>query len=96
MIQTRDTPTSFFYVDPPYPESCQGHYSGYSLANFEELLTLLSSIEGKFLLSSYNYDVLADYTARNGWYQQTKEMRVTAAKEAGKMKIEVLTANYPI
>ncbi|MEQ1678846.1 MAG: DNA adenine methylase, partial [Chitinophagaceae bacterium] len=53
IIQSRDTVDSFFYVDPPYPNSNCGHYSGYTVDMFESLLKSLSNVEGKFLLSSY-------------------------------------------
>lgn len=97
VILSRDTDTSFFYVDPPYPESNQGHYSGFTIENFEELLTVLSNIAGKFLLSSYDYPVLTQFAEAHGWYQVKKEMRITASKDdKTKRKIEVLTANYKI
>ena len=96
VISSRDTESSFFYVDPLYPDTDQGHYSGFSINDFEELLTLLSGIKGKFLVSSYDYDLLTEVANAQGWYQVKKEMRITASKEEGKKKIEVLTANYSI
>lgn len=98
IIQSRDTPDSFFYVDPPYYNSNCGHYDGYSLEDFERLLDVLSKIQGRFLLSSYPSDVLAKYTKANGWNQQVYEQGVTVNSKSGyqKKKWEVLTANYPI
>ena len=97
VIESRDSETSFFYVDPPYPETNCGHYGGYRLADFEVLLKLLATIKGKFLLSSYDYDLLSRYTADNGWHQFKKEMVISAKKgKRDKMKVEVFTANFPI
>jgi DNA adenine methylase len=97
VIASRDTETSFFYVDPPYPNAAQGHYSGYRMEDFTQLLDVLKSIKGKFLLSSYDYDVLTDYTEAHGWHQLKKEMIVSAKKgKRDKKKVEVFTANYPI
>lgn len=97
IIQTRDTKDSFFYVDPPYPNSNCGHYSGYTVAMFEELLKVLCSIEGKFLLSSYPIDVLEKYRKKYGWFQRSVEQNVSVNKgSSGKKKIEVLTANFQI
>jgi DNA adenine methylase len=96
IIKSRDTKDSFFYIDPPYPNSNCGHYSGYSVAMFEELLKVLCTIEGKFLLSSYPIDVLEKYKKKNGWFQTYVEQKVSVNKGSGKTKIEVLTANFNI
>lgn len=96
IIQSRDTPDSFFYVDPPYFNSNCGHYDGYSAEDFEALLRLLSGIQGRFLLSSYPSDLLVSYAAKNGWYSRSVEQRVSVNKGYGKKKVEMLTANYPV
>jgi DNA adenine methylase len=75
-----------------------GHYDGYSIEDFEALLTLLSQIKGKFILSSYPYDVLDKYTQDKGWFSKRFEMTKsidTGAKER-KKKVEVLTANFEL
>lgn len=96
IIKSRDTKASFFYCDPPYFNSDCGHYKGYSKEEFEKLLILLSSIEGRFLLSSYPSDLLAVYTKKHKWHRVQIEQKVSVNKGYGKKKIEVLTANYPI
>lgn len=96
IIRSRDAKTSFFYCDPPYYNSDCGHYDGYSLDDFENLLKLLSQIEGKFLLSSYPSPILAKYKKEFGWHQIQVEQRVSVNKGAGKQKIEVMTSNYPL
>jgi len=98
VIRSRDTPDSFFYCDPPYFNSNCGHYDGYSQADFEALLKLLSSIEGKFLLSSYPSPLLQSYAQRHGWHTWSIEQGVSVNAKSGylKRKTEVLTANYAI
>ena len=98
IISSRDAPDAFHYIDPPYFNSNCGHYTGYGEADFSNLLTLLASIKGKFLLSSYPSDVLAIYTAANGWYQKEviKTLNVDARRLEPKKKREVLTANFPL
>lgn len=98
IIQSRDTPESFFYCDPPYYNSDCGHYDGYTIEDFEKLLKTLSGIKGKFLLSSYPSEILARFKKANGWYQQIFEQGVSVNAKGGyiKKKWEVLTANYPI
>jgi DNA adenine methylase len=100
IIRSRDTEDTFFYCDPPYPDTDQGHYDGYSSADFRELLETLSKIEGRFLLSSFRHDYLAVYMEKYKWSQFEIRMAkpMSAQNGAGRtlQKIEVLTANYPI
>jgi DNA adenine methylase len=98
IIRTMDTPESFFYCDPPYPDTDQGHYDGYSSDDFRALLETLSKIEGKFLLSSFRHSALAEYTEKHNWSQFEIKMNksITAATGHTRKKIEVLTANYLI
>ena len=98
IIESRDTPESFFYCDPPYFNSDMGHYDGYTEMDFEALLKLLSRIEGKFLLSSYPSALLERYVAENGWKQDTVEssVSVSSQKKHAKRKVEVMTRNYDL
>jgi DNA adenine methylase len=98
IITSRDRPDSFFYVDPPYYNSDCGHYDGYSVQDFENLLITLSKIEGKFLLSSYHSPVLKKYCKEFGWKQKSFDSKVSVANnnstKPAKIKTEVLTSNY--
>lgn len=95
VVKRFDFEDAFHYLDPPYYNANMGHYGGYTLEMFDDLLSVLSQIKGKFLLSSYPSPILADYTERNGWFQ--KELLKNKSANHGKdKKIEVLTANYPI
>jgi len=100
VIQSRDTEDAFHYIDPPYIDSNQGHYGGYTENDYKLLLDTLSSLKGKFLLSSYPSDILTEYTKQNGWHTKTFNKPISAQKAVtGKTrsrKIEVLTANYPL
>jgi DNA adenine methylase len=99
IIRSRDTPETFFYLDPPYPGTDQGHYDGYTRVDFEALPGVLESIQGKFLLSSFRNAALVECTRKNAWY--TVEFRLACAMTHSgcrnvRAKVEVLTANYPI
>ncbi|HET6255882.1 MAG TPA: DNA adenine methylase [Puia sp.] len=96
IIRSRDTPESFFYCDPPYFNSDCGHYRGYTEEEFRQLLQVLTSIKGKFLLSSYHSKVLAEFTAAAGWHQVEFEQKISVNKGTGGKKVEVMTANYSI
>ncbi len=98
IIQSRDTLETFFYLDPPYPNTDQGHYDGYSNEDFLQLMRILEGIQGKFLLSSFRNKHLTEFTERNNWNQIEIRMAkpMTAHGKRSVAKIEVLTANYPI
>lgn len=94
VIESRDTPDTFHYCDPPYFNSDCGHYAGYTQDDFEHLLKTLSEIEGKFLLSSYPSDILTYYTKEYGWQQKDWTTSVSVSCKTNKKKTEVLTFNY--
>ncbi len=100
VIASRDAEDAFHYIDPPYFNSCQSFYSGYTEADFEKLLQTLESVKDKFLLSSYPSDILDKYIRKNGWHVKTFNKSLSASKGvAGKSrgrKTEVLTANYSL
>lgn len=99
ILKARNFEDAFHYIDPPYIEVSQGHYAGYLRTDFEDLLQTLEGIKGKFLLSTYPTDILAEYTQKNGWYTIEVDKPLGVAKVINgkrKRKVEVLTANYPI
>ena len=91
LIQSLDSPETFFYIDPPYVGAHQGHYGGYTQEHFNQLLDTLSRLQGKFILSSYPNDILDKYRKKYGWSINDIQVR-----KSGKAKVEALTYNYTI
>ena len=54
IIRQWDSPQTFFYCDPPYPDADQGHYSGYTIQDFQALVDTLKDVQGSFMLSNYD------------------------------------------
>ncbi|MHB9292511.1 hypothetical protein Holit_01609 [Hollandina sp. SP2] len=98
IIKSRDREDTFCYLDPPYVGADQGHYDGYSQEDFENLLAILETIKGKFLLSSYKNKSLEGHIKRHGWEKVEIKMECSMTNRYAnpKIKTEVLTANYPI
>jgi DNA adenine methylase len=98
VIRSRDSAGAFFYCDPPYVGADQGHYDGYSQEDFDALLSLLKTVKGKFLLSSFRNDSLTEFTKRNRWHSFEVKMSSSMTSRCGnpRSKVEVFTANYPI
>lgn len=53
-IEQWDSPQTFFYCDPPYVDTDQGHYGGYKQKDLEALIAKLDSCQGSFILSGYD------------------------------------------
>jgi len=95
-IRLKDSPRTFFYVDPPYVSSECGHYKGYTSADFQRLLDKLAGIQGKFLLSSYPEAELLTARTLYGWQAKdiTGAVAVSGKRVGIKEKTECLTWNY--
>ena len=96
IIKSYDYEDAFFYVDPPYWNSDCGHYGGYTEEDFKSLLNVLSTINGKFLLSSYDSEILQKFVEKFNWKQHKITKKVAVSFKSQKVKTEVLTANYDI
>lgn len=98
VIKRFDDEDSFMFIDPPYLSGAdQGCYKGFDENEYIELLDTLSNVKGKFLLTTYDSDLLTEYVKRNGWHQIKIEKPLTASKSKGgkrKRKIEVISMNY--
>jgi DNA adenine methylase len=93
VIKKADHENTFHYIDPPYFQADMGHYGGYTSGDFENLLQLLSTIKGKFMLSSYPGEILAFHAEKFGWKMIEFDLPRSAG---GGRKTEVLTVNYDV
>lgn len=96
VIRERDSVQTFFYLDPPYPNTNQGHYSGFTFSDLEDLLIILQNIKGKFLLSNYPAEIIDRYAQENNWQLKYIEMKQDISNKMGlrARKTEILLYNY--
>ena len=100
VITKYDSPTTYFYVDPPYYIVGEGSY--YSNHDFdrddhERLANVLKTIQGKFSLSYYNFVLLSEWFPQDQYRWEKKEFAKAAAAKKGKsqnMGEELLIMNY--
>lgn len=83
-IKQWDSPQTFFYCDPPYVGTYQGHYSGYSEEDFAKLCGLLDTIQGSFMLSCYDNELTRKHI-RPSWEKFEFEAYCSAS---GKGKVQ--------
>ena len=100
VIKDRDSENTFFYLDPPYPGCYQQHYSGYTHTDLYNLLVLLSTIKGKFILSNYWCQTLRFFILKQKWNFKTIELAMKV-NHLGKGQLvskrtEILVYNYNI
>lgn len=95
LIRAKDGPQTFFYLDPPYPESDAGHYDN-GKEVYYSLLELLPALKGKWLLSSYPSATLDAFRQAGGYafMEIEKNLSVSGKHNAGKRKTECLAWNY--
>jgi len=100
LIKLKDTPETFFYLDPPYlvSSSKQAYSLQYTENDFKTLLDTISAIKGKFLLSSYQHPLLDEYRNTNNLRSKDIKMAIGVCGKhaANKFKTECLTWNYEL
>lgn len=99
VIEQRDAEDTFFYLDPPYVGCQQQHYKGFTAEDFDILLTTLSMLKGKFILSHFWNDQLREAVDRYGWKVKSIDSMMTVANNCRttlRRKQELLVYNYEI
>jgi DNA adenine methylase len=56
-IDRWDSPQTLFYCDPPYINTCMGHYKGYTIDDYQALIDKLDNIKGNYILSNYPQEI---------------------------------------
>jgi DNA adenine methylase len=100
VIKKYDSPTTYFYTDPPYYIVGEGSY--YSNHDFdrkdhERLADCLKDIQGKFSLSYYDFPQLHEWFPETQYKWEKKEFAKAAAAKKGtkqNMGEELLIMNY--
>jgi len=98
VIEKYDSPTTYFYCDPPY-WSTELYYSLHRFGEDEhyELMSCLHNMRGKFSLSYYDFSELSDMYPKNKFNWETKEFVKPAGATEGMEQStgeEVLIMNY--
>jgi len=98
VITKYDSPTTYFYVDPPYFRT-ENYYSNHDFGreDHERLANTLQNIQGKFSLSYYDFDLLHEWFPEGKYRWERKEFAKAAAAKKGtkqNMGEELLILNY--
>jgi DNA adenine methylase len=98
VIKEFDSPTTYFYVDPPYYRT-ENYYSNHDFdsTDHERLANVLKNIKGKFSLSYYDFVLLHEWFPETDYKWEKKEFAKAAAAKKGKSQNigeELLIMNY--
>ena len=98
VIKEFDSPTTYFYLDPPYWKT-ENYYSNHDFDrdDHERLANVLKTIQGKFSLSYYDFVLLHEWFPEDHYRWEKKEFAKAAAAKKGQtqnMGEELLIMNY--
>lgn len=96
IIESRDSPDAFHFVDPPYFNSDCGHYAGYNFMDFQNLLELLAGVQGKFMLTMFPHEYLTEVISANKWVVKEVERTISASKTNRRKQVELIVMNYDL
>lgn len=93
-----DSPTTYFYMDPPYWKT-ENYYSNHDFdrGDHERLANVLKELKGKFSLSYYDFELLHQWFPEDEFRWERREFAKAAAATKGKkqnMGEELLIMNY--
>lgn len=90
LIEKLDSPQTFFYCDPPYPGTDQGHYRGYTKSDLVDLAYMLKNCNGSAIVSNYEHDkVFKDFG------KVEIDAVCTASKNSKSKRTEILYVKQP-
>jgi DNA adenine methylase len=98
VIEKYDSPTSYFYTDPPYWKT-ENYYSNHDFdrTDHERLADCLKGIQGRFSLSYYDFKILSEWFPKLRYRWEEKNFKKSAAaKKDGTQNegTEILIMNY--
>ncbi len=98
VIEKYDAPSTYIYLDPPYWKT-ENYYSNHDFdrGDHERLANCLNSVQSKFSLSYYDFDLLHDWYPEDRFRWEKKQFaKAAAAKKNVKQNLaeELLIMNY--
>jgi DNA adenine methylase len=98
VIEKYDSPSTYIYLDPPYWKT-ENYYSNHDFdrGDHERLATCLNSVQSKFSLSYYDFELLHQWYPSDRFRWEKKEFAKAAAAKKGvkqNMGEELLILNY--
>ena len=95
VIERYDKEDAFHFVDPPYVQTNCGHYTGtFNEEDLQDLLGLLQTLKGKFMLTMFPNDQIEQVAREEGWTTHKIKRTISASRTTRKKKEEWIVCNY--
>lgn len=95
IISTYDNEDAFHFVDPPYINTSCAHYEDtFNELDLDNLLQLLVTIKGKFMLTMFPNETIQSYADKNNWIIHKITRTISAAKDSRRKQEEWMVCNY--
>lgn len=96
VVKKYDSPTTYFYMDPPYWKT-ENYYSNhiFTVETHERLATCLQNVKGRFSLSYYDFPQLSIWFPKDKYRWEQQDFSKAASTSKLKTKgTELLIMNY--
>lgn len=96
VVEEYDSPTTYFYMDPPYWKT-ENYYSNHDFdsKDHERLANCIKNIEGKFSLSYYDFPLLSQWFPKDQYRWEQKDFsKAASTKKEKNIGTELLIMNY--
>lgn len=96
VVEKYDSPTTYFYMDPPYWKT-ENYYSNHDFdhGDHERLANCIKKIEGKFSLSYYDFPLLSEWFPTEQYRWESKGfIKAASTKKEKNVGTELLIMNY--
>ncbi len=96
VVEEYDSPTTYFYMDPPYWKT-ENYYSNHDFdsKDHETLANCIKSVKGKFSLSYYDFPLLSQWFPKDQYRWEQKDFsKAASTKKEKNIGTELLIMNY--
>lgn len=96
VVEQYDSPTTYFYMDPPYWKT-ENYYSNHDFdsEDHERLANCIKQIQGKFSLSYYDFTLLSQWFPKDQYRWEKKDFsKAASTKKEKNVGTEILIMNY--
>ncbi len=96
VVEKYDSPTTYFYMDPPYWKT-ENYYSNHEFdsKDHERLANTIKQVQGKFSLSYYDFPLLSEWFPKDQYKWEQKDFsKAASTKKEKNMGTELLIMNY--
>jgi len=97
VIKDNDGPNTFFFIDPPYEDTSKTFgYAEHEGFDFERLVTVLSHIKGKFLMTMNDSPSIQKLFSK--FYQRRFKAKsnISSSSKTGYTRYELFISNYKL